>query len=356
MIRYFKRGMASWLLAATLYGVFCMEQPTTSLLPLDIQTKLIGHGRDLIKVLRESEKFDIGQSELDLQIFPLLSPWMSQAVYSNLSGWDPTKYVRWFYASTDPIYILNRKNYMCGIIAISWALDDMAKKQGDDFERGSFTIIDPNHTIANFLTDYVRLVNGGVEPKTLAYSSTTSNFAYPRDPEKGGSSHHKGRCPESQFGIDVRFDSDAGLLKLLPHNDTHFLFAQLNLGGQSEPLLFVKFEPVGMGSIGAVAVHGGEYLRSTMINTGKVRRREKDILKPIAESFTQLCYAMKIGDDIEYKTIRSLYFLAENLTYSPDTLVSEKAKAFILLVNQLYPNGNNHLRVGNEVILDLRKL
>lgn len=365
---------------------------SSSVLSSEMQNRLTEVGHDMLKNILYIDDFDISKAGLFDKIYPQLKPALGEAQYSKLASWKPSNLIRWGFSSDDQSYIITRKNQMIAIIALGWAMTDLAKQQNDFFERGSFSIIDPEHRLTNFLLDYVKLTTGYDDPQTVPFALTTCNFAYRRDPSLHGSSHHSGHCPESQFGIDVRFEPSEGVLKLLPFDSTHLLFAKLHIDNQAEPLLFLKFEPVGMGSIGAIAVHGLGFLHSQS-HVAMEARREKDIKDSILTSFKDLqCEA---GLEGEFKTMRAMYLEiqrlliqttlstedSENDARKPISLedsifegeigqfypvfqgekdiqkdknIHEKAKSFISRVNEMYPNGNNHLRVGNEVLIDLK--
>lgn len=321
-------------------------------LPMNIQRCLTQIGHTVLEKILYEDDFDISKSELFDEIYPQLKPFLGEVQYSALASWAPSNLIRWGFSSMDQNYITTRKNQMIAIIAIGWAMTDLAEQQGDFFERGSFTIIDPNHRLSNFLLDYVKLTTGYGDPQAVPFALTTCNFSYRRDPSLHGSSHHNGRCPESQFGIDVRFEPSEGVLKLLPFEYTHLLFAKLSIESQVEPLLFLKLEDIGMGSIGAMTAHSLGFLHSQS-HVATDTRREKDIIPVIALSFKELQEVSGVIGD--FKTIRSMYLAAQKIL---DTTVEghEKAKVFLSLVDAHYSNGNNHLRVGNEVIIDLKKL
>ncbi len=380
---------------------FAMESPTTKESTLNLgnlssefQKDLTACGHELLTQIYSNEILDLGNSAIYQEIYTKHNKEFSESQYSTLANYAPTNVFRWYWSSTDDTYIKTRKNQMTGILAITWALADLATKQNDTFERGSFTIVDKDHRLYNFLLDYVKLTTGFEDPQAVPYALTSCNFTYRRDPSLYGSSHHKQHCPQSQFGIDVRFGPTEGVLKLCPYNTTHLLFALLDIEGQQEPLLFLKWEDLGMGSIGATAVHslGFHGSQATVSDTA---RREKDILSTIQQSFNTLKQLANMEGD--HKTIRSMVLKANDLKeqalisktfYDEDTknlqnlplssintlasihqktstntsnaeqqkTIYDEAESFLYLINELYPNGNNHLRCGNEVILDLFKI
>ena len=385
----FKTLFSFLILAFTFSSVFSMEYPNKEqqplesvgykmnrILPSDVQASLTKIGHEVLEKILHKDGFNVATSGLFDKVYPQLQPVLGEALYSKLASWKPSNLIRWGFSSVDQDYIQTRKNQMIAIVALSWAMTDLAKQQNDFFERGSFSIIDPNHRLTNFLLGYVKLTTGYEDPQAVPFALTTCNFAYRRDPALNGSSHHNGRCPESQFGVDVRFEPSEGVLKLLPFDGTHLLFAKLNIENQAEPLLFLKLEEIGMGSIPAMVFHGLGFLHSQNHVAGEARR-EKDIQEPLL---------YEAGIQGEFKTIRAMYLEAQKfliptapskdcsennlrstVNVEDSILVSgigefyqinakdiqEKAKAFIDIVDGLYPNGNNHLRIGNEVIIDL---
>lgn len=176
----------------------------------------------------------------------------------------PSMWLRSWNKSTDETYNQDRKHRLFSIISLCWYLDKVACTQESvpAISRGSWTLIEAQHNILHYLTDYVRLVTGVSNPKELPFLSTQSNFAYRRDPALKGSSHHVGRSPESQFGIDMRLEADQGVLKLLPYSHTHILFSQIvhPIAVDGNALLtFMKMEPLGMGSMASAAAHGAHF-------------------------------------------------------------------------------------------------
>jgi hypothetical protein len=331
----------------------------SQLLPMEIQKCLTDVGHTVLGKILYEDDFDISKSGFFEKVYPQLEPYLGEAQYSALASWAPSNYIRWAFSSADQNYIATRKNQIIAILGLGWAMTDLAKQQGDFFERGSFTIIDPDHRLTNFLLDYVKLTTGYQDPQTVPFVLTSCNFAYRRDPSLHGSSHHNGRCPESQFGIDVRFEPSEGVLKLLPFDYTHLLFAKLNVGNQEEPLLFLKLEDLGMGSLGATTVHSLGFLHSQS-HVATEARREKDIgpTKEMAATILSLFKDLQEEANVtgDFKTIRSMVLEAQKIldTETQSKVAHEKARKFLIMLDELYPNGNNHLRVGNEVIIDLK--
>lgn len=357
----------------------------------EFQKELTLQGHDLLTQIYSGKPVDLANSTLFKDMSEKFGKEFYANQYSALAGFAPSNLVRWFKSSTDDTYNTSRKNQITSILAITWALEDLATKQGDAFERGSFSLMDPDHRLYNFLLDYVKLTTGYANPQEVPYALTTCNFAYRRDPSLHGSSHHNGHCPQSQFGIDVRFAPSEGVLKLLPYDTTHMLFAMLDIGAQQAPLLFMKWEEIGMGSLGATLYHGAGF-HGSQANVANEARREKDIPVMIKQEFEALKQAIPLTE--EHKTIRSMILDASrllNITAKDhqdfldsseillhgstldecngikldalatrdrtfiNATIYDKAKSFLDTVNKIYPMGNNHLRCGNEVILDLSK-
>jgi hypothetical protein len=254
-------------------------------------------------------------------------------------------------ASDDKDYIRRRKTHLIWMISICWALYDAALKQNEPCARGSLSIKDPEHVIYFFFRDYVKRVNDNCEtPESLPYLQTVSNFAYRRDPKLKGSSHHRDRCPESQFGIDMRWKPHTGLEKILPYHNTHILFGRLRLGDDDhEPLLFLKLEEIGLGSIYAAAAHGLNFAGPEKLKN--LARRESSTIPEIKKAMENFRKHGVQNPD----SVRTLVHHANHLLSSGEhpTEAHEEAKTFLELLNKLYPNGNHHLRIGHEVIIDV---
>lgn len=248
-------------------------------------------------------------------------------------------FTRWLFNSDD----LVRREYLSKIIALGWAFDDMATKRGELFSRGSFTLIDPKHKVYNFLLSYIKLVTGNQDPVTLPLAKTTNNFGYRRDPNLYGSSHHKGRSPEAQFGIDVRFHNYQTVYGLLPHMHRHILFGKLAIDGCEHPKTFIKFEPVGLGGVAEAAVHALNWKNSYII-CGQ-ERREKDIVPRVKEEF--LKHFPEEGD--KKFTVSQMLGRFE---------AGDALESFIAVLQTCYPHDDaEHFtaRTGHEVIIDLTK-
>lgn len=335
------------ILTASISYINAMEPSPGSVSPA-LQSKFINLGTYALTKIYSNEPWDISKETAFEDLQHDFNADFGNAAYSSLSAYSPSNFLRKYWASTDQEYIHKRKNHLVYIISILWKLDDM--NGTDKFQRGSFTLIDPNHKLSDFIHDYIKLVTGYEDPKAIPFLTTTCNFAYRREPTLGGSSHHVKHCPDSQFGIDVRFDPEGGILKLLPYECTHLLFAPLTLGNQNKPLTFLKWEEVGMGSIGAMAFHGLNFAHSqSHVNSNA--RREKDIHPDILE-------ALNKGNIISEnkkapKTIWEIYELCQNIIQSKEDETAESAKTILAKVKEIYPEDFNHIRCGNEIIVDM---
>lgn len=265
------------------------------------------------------------------------------------SSWMPSMFMRSWNKSTDETYNKDRKHRLFSIIALCWYLDKVACTQEKVFaiSRGSWTVIEAQHNILEYLTDYVRLVTGHPNPKDLAFVFTQSNFAYRRDPNLRGSSHHAGRSPQSQFGIDMRLEADQGVLKLLPYGHTHILFSQIvhPFSLESNALLtFIKMEPLGIGSVVAALWHGINFIESKRY-VEDTARREKDVPAFILEKYIELM-------GVEANDCQKL-IIAE-MCFNIEAKSSDLLRAFIDFCIENSVNEPKN-RTGNEVVLDLCK-
>ncbi|HXF90429.1 MAG TPA: hypothetical protein VNJ29_00700 [Candidatus Nitrosotenuis sp.] len=256
----------------------------------------------------------------------------------------PTAWARWWFVKDDPI----QQEYLAKIVSLSWALYDLAKSKGEAFPRGSFTIIDPDHRIYAFLLNYVSYVNNCTAPAQLPWILTSSNFAYRRDPDLMGSSHHRGQTEDSQFGIDIRFRSYETVYGFLPNINRHILFGKLNIPRSPCPLTFIKFEPVGLGSTLEVAAHALNYAQSGAVE--EEARREKDIPDEIISTFKSL---------VPSRQAKSRLKIYEMLNHVNFKISRESRDIFVRVLKKYFPKDSEdlfYIRTGNEVILDLKSL
>lgn len=243
----------------------------------------------------------------------------------------------WSYIFSNETADQERQSYLTAVISVMWALVHKSIEQDELFERGAFTLIDPNHKIKNFLLEYVKLAN----PDLRHFN----NFGYDRNPQMKYSSHHRQHSPESQFGIDIRFLSSQGVLKLLPFNYSHILFGKLDFE-QDEKLTFLKLESVGIGNLACMVAHGANATMAMVETVQNSWRREKDIPALITMLYKEATHRNSPNETI--KTIHQMY---ADIKKQPEGEI--KAKVFKEAVEILCNKNHVSIRTGNEVILDL---
>jgi hypothetical protein len=317
---------------------------------------LIRSGQQLLRQVYSDAPVDHRNSKLFAETMVHLDPFKEKAKYSAVADWAlVSNTVRWWNKSTDEDYVAKRKNHLAAILSVCWALAQQADDQGEQFKRGSFTVVDPGHKLYMFLLDYVKLVTGNDNPQSLPYEQTTSNFAYQREAHKGLSTHHKDRTPESQFGIDIRLEPESGVLMFLPYSYTHILFGKLDLGGQEKPLTFIKLEEIGLGSKGAFAAHMASLHRSLQF-VEEDARREKDVRRELELSFgllKEMLRLAKVKTPEAFPTIRSMFLFARGFEDKGNVPGAYEARDFLRRLDVNYPARNHDLRTGNEVIIDM---
>ncbi|CAO4846052.1 MAG: hypothetical protein CNLJKLNK_00429 [Holosporales bacterium] len=317
----------------------------------DMKHALVEKGKGIIKQIYDDQPIS---QDVYAQFKELNTP---QYLYAPImANAEPGLWFRGFMSmvSSDP-QADERKNYLMTIVCIAWALDSYATQKGQPFARGSFTLIDYQHKLLNYLKGYVTLCTGAQDPKTLAYAKTTSNFAYRRDPNLKGSSHHKEHSPDSQFGIDARFENSSGVLKIFPHGHSHILFGLIKYSEQEKPLTFFKMEEIGMGNFLSAVAHGLNFRQSdqNLVST----RREKDIPEFATNIYVRLSGIYYFP---EFKWIKEMY---RALKYQDRKLESEsetelKSGLANFFFDQLIRAGYDYpdIRKGSEVILNLASL
>lgn len=372
-----KKLFLTCTIASTLWGASYSAEDTTespaisaevsqplglssSVLDQDTIQYLIQKGQEVFAYLRDNpQKHDVAELHWQ-EIEKTLAPFLEKADYApTYAKYSPSLLVRSWFASTDDQYNKQRKSYLYGIIALTWYFKDLAARQGEGFGRGSFSLIDPNETVYQFLLSYVKLVNGTNDPENLPYVGTLSNYAYRRDPKYYFSSHHTGRSPWAQYGIDIRTEANQTVRKFLPEDHTHILFGKLWFGEENRrPMTFFKTEEIGMGSLVAAAAHGtnfasgGKAIQAT-------DRREKDIPIALQKAYNEF-YNNTPHNEEKYKTVREMIQQAQKI--QADKSLEQyahyipAAKAFLAKVEEIFPDGNTDVCVGNEVILDLGEI
>ncbi|AIL13295.1 hypothetical protein IM40_06975 [Candidatus Paracaedimonas acanthamoebae] len=305
-----------------------------------------------------------------LELFSLNDSLKQQTRTSSTAKSDPLLIGKKAKGTTSEIQ--ERQELLARIIAMMWQLDAKAAAQGEGFTSGSFKIIDPGYKLYNFLLKYVKLAR-----------SQSSSFAYERNPQKGQSSHYKDASPESQFGIDVRFEANESSLQLLPQSKSHIIFGKIAISPNSKlPLLFIKLETIGLGSLSDKINHGIGFLKTRADSKELLERtrKEKYIKPEIQEAYNKVFAIFKTFDSKDQqdhskkplmaekpKNISSMIEMLNNAKMIQSTssktqasLASFKAEGqkFMDLLAKIYPNDkeNIFLRTGHEVIIDLNKL
>jgi hypothetical protein len=262
----------------------------------------------------------MNESDIEKLDFYLYAP--------NASMLEPTLWINSLWKADETTQ--KRQSYLTAIIAITWALVHKGSQQNELFERGSYKLIDQNHKIETFLKGYVDLAK--------------FNYGYERDPRKGRSSHYVNHSPESQFGIDVRFSSNQGVMKLLPFDHTHILFGKINFG-QMEDLTFFKLEPIGTANFASLVAHGANAAIAQVETVQRSWRREKDVSPCIRELYQTAMTG--VPTDKPAKTVHEMY------TNILQKLGDDEAQIFKRAIEKLLKLNKAHIRTGNEVILEM---
>lgn len=171
------------------------------------------------------------------------------------------------------------------VAAVAWSLyDDAENQQGASFLRGSFSYIDENSALYNFLLDAVSVLNDGASPDGLTNSyiqGVVPGVGQTHGYKRFSSHYDKKGETEQQFGIDAR--NDAGnLVSLLPFNHTHLLFGRVK-AANGKTKLFLKCEEFGVGDTFSKLMHAFHYATSS--HGTEIARREKDVDKKVRQAF-----------------------------------------------------------------------
>jgi hypothetical protein len=143
---------------------------------------------------------------------------------------------------TDEHQQFSQQKYLTAILSIGWYLFSEAINKGQAFIEGSFTIIDTDFKLYNFLLYYARKVNTALTgtPHDELAPGSSNPFAYSRN-----SSHwKKTQAAWRHYGIDMRLAEGQAALPILPANKKHLLFAII--ATEPTPRLFIKFEDNGV--------------------------------------------------------------------------------------------------------------
>ncbi len=252
---------------------------------------------------------------------------------------------------------LPRNNYLVALGCVVWALHDMAEKDGNDFERGSFKLVDPAHRLKDFLMGYVQFSTNCDKPGFTRFSGA-NEFAYSRDPSQGLSSHYKDKKYRSvQYGIDARFESNGDLVDIFPDDRAHLLFGSVDIHEQQ--YTFLKIERIGLGNLKEYVEHGSHYIAPS-IATDK-DRRETVIPESIALGFQVFLDKMKEVEPKHPSLAQKHWEVYEmhevvqaNINLSSELLTA--AMPFISALRAYNFEKDAHIRTGNEVILDMNQL
>lgn len=305
-----------------------------------------------------------------LELFSLNDTLKKQTRTSSTAKSDPLLIGKKAKGTTAAIQ--ERQELLARIIAIMWQLDTKAASQGEGFTSGSFKVIDPGYKLYNYLRGYVTLAR-----------TQSSSFAYERNPQKGQSSHYKDASPESQFGIDVRFEANESSLQLLPQRKSHIIFGKLSMNSSANlPLLFIKLETRGLGSLSDKINHGIGFLKTRADSKELLERtrKEKYIKPEIQDAYNKVFTLFKTFDSKDQKDSSKKPLMSEKpknissmieMINNAQTIQNPSSKTqaallsfktagqnFMDLLAKIYPNDKENvaLRTGHEVILDLRKL
>lgn len=254
-----------------------------------------------------------------------------------------------------------QKEYLNSIISIVWSLFNKAIEKNQGFTSATTVVKDPGYKLYNFLLEYAKSVNPGLEVggnPTLAVASLNC-YAYRRRsthfPEQQKLSTFDGH-----FGIDIRYD-EGDLEALLPANKRHVLFGKIIQSGQE--LTFVKAEEDGVCYRDAVA-HLGSLIKKKTVGKvyapGEIARRE-DVPSSVKDQFKALKESVKKNDPKLYKElkksladhvgIKEIYLETQSLAAMVGAKFATEANKLLQDLTSKYDNLD--IRRGNEVILQL---
>lgn len=313
-------------------------------LPQKYQDILIEKGYDIFKAITHNEIKSLSPALSLINSIP--SEIKEKTAFNTYAQHAPTAYWRW-YREKDNITF---QEYLAQIICLMWAVDDMAIRQQEGFKRGSFTLIDPDYRIFNFLKTYVCLVNDVKKVDDLPYLITSSNLAYRRDPASSCTSHHTDQTDGPQYGIDIRFRGYETIYGLLPHCRRHILCGKLFITSSNLPLTFLKFESAGLGSSMEMAYHTISFMKP--VSSKGDKRREKDIPYEIRRVFKELVPYEDRVDELK------IHEILDHVHFRMGKNYQDKVR-MLNVVQQHYlkdPESLLFIRTGNEVILDLRDI
>lgn len=313
----------------------------------ELESHLVKAGEELLQALSQGKSVD------QIRVLPLLLiKDKKKSLFSKAKALDPSLLFKKSKAVAGGDE--KRREELAKIVALMWKIRAVGKERGEDAVSASYKLIDPGNKVYAFLKSYVNLA------KTHA-----SSFAYERDPKKGKSSHYIKESPESQFGIDIRFQANQSSLPLLPYKKVHLLFGKLKMKeSPRNDLLFVKFESQGIASPIETVKHGVNYLK-TLLKTSKEKlsgRIEKVIRPEVIQAYLALTDKLSsleksIVQPDQASTVAQILEISKKImTLNP--AFKATAEKVYEAVQSLYPHDGSYsgIRTGNEIIIDLGTL
>lgn len=337
--------------------------------------KLVDIGNDLLLKIYNSEDATFGDEKSSSNLIEkgLYKTSGLEAVADDLYAYTKGSQSNWFSLTSavksinrsyfnsqaDNEYADSRRDYLAGVVAVMWALYNQAANQGDDFERGSYKAVDPHGKLFAFLKGYVCYATKMKEPNEGYTGLKGNSFAYGRNDIILGASHYKGKKYESDlYGIDGRDKGGNEPMGLFPTKEgekfkTHTLLGQVNIDGKK--LLFVKFEPAGLGNGAEILLHGLELLGSH--KKDESYKGEKLAPTPLKKAYNDYIAATE-KDIAKTEEVSEMHKVIEEALRSEpkDSSAYKAAKAFNKAVKKLGMEDNVAIRTGRESILDLSYL
>jgi len=312
-----------------------------------LEAQLIKIGGELLQALSQDQNID------QIQVLPLLLiKDKKKSLFSKAKSLDPSLLFKKSKATAAGDE--RRREHLAKIIAIMWKIRAIGKERGEDAVSASYKLVDPNNKLYTFLKSYVSLAK-----------AHASSFAYERDPKKGKSSHYIDESPESQFGLDIRFQANQSSLPLLPYKKIHLLFGKIKIKESSQDnLLFIKFESQGIASPVETIKHGINYLK-TFLRSSKEKlsaRIEKVVRPEIVQAYLLLTNNLSPSEKSMVQadlatTVGEILSTSKKIMAMKPSFKEAGGKIY-QIVKSLYPHDGSYseLRTGNEIIIDLSTL
>lgn len=244
-----------------------------------------------------------------------------------------------------------RREDLARIIAMSWKVAAIGKKEAGNPTSISYKIVDKDGKFYQYLLGYEQFAN-----------KMSSSFAYDRNPAHKKSSHYKDVSPESQYGIDIRFYASQKSLNLLPLKKAHILFGKLVIGAGQPNLLFLKFESHGISALSETVRHGIALIKSRMRSKKDLQQQriERIIPDTIGKLYISIVEKLPKAEQAKYfnqgSTIRGMILALRELS-AANSQYADDEKNFVEQLKKQYPNDGSYLqwRTGNEIIIDMSK-